>query len=109
MKETVLLIAVIAFIFLGYFPMKRLDFFLEKNRKRIAEEKEKDTAMGIISLRIADGSKISDDNIKELSEMYPSVEFTFENKEISIVCKSENVGETEIFIESLLSAIEKDV
>lgn len=108
MKETVLFIAIIAFIFLGYFPMKRLDFFLEKNRKRMAEEKKKDSAMGIISLRIADGSRISDDKIKELSEMCPAVEFTLENKEISIVCKSESIGETEIFIGSLLSVIEKD-
>ncbi len=108
MKETFLLIALIAFIFFGYFIMKRLDFFLEKSRKRLAEKKEKDSEIGIISLRIADGNKISDDKIKELSEMCPTVDFTFENKEINIVCKSENVGETEIFIGSLLSVIEKD-
>ncbi len=108
MKETVLFIALTAFIVFGYLLMKRFDLFLEKNRKRMAEEKEEDSEIGIISLRIADGSKISDDNIKELSEMYPTVEFTLENKEISIVCKSESVGETEIFIGSLLSVIEKD-
>lgn len=108
MKETVLFIALIAFIFLGYFPMKRLDFFLEKNRKRMAEEKEEDAEIGIISLRIADGSKISDDKINELSEMYPMVELTLKNREIRIICKSESIGETEIFIGSLLSVIEKD-
>lgn len=107
MKETVLLIAVIAFTVLGYFFMKCFDFFLEKNQKRMAVEKE-DVTMVIISFRISDGSRISDDNIKELSEIYPSVEFTLENKEINIVCKSESVEETKIFIGSLLSAIEKD-
>ncbi len=108
MKETILLIAVIAFIVFGYFIMKRLDLFLDGNPKRMTGEKTEDTPMGILSFQLADSSKISDDNIKELSEMYPTVKFTLKNKKISIICKSENIGETEIFIGRLLSVIEKD-
>lgn len=40
MKDVIVIIAVTAVIVFGFFIMKRLDVFLEKNRKAIEKEQE---------------------------------------------------------------------
>ena len=40
MEDVILIIAVIAVMIFGFFIMKRLDVFLEENRKAIAKERE---------------------------------------------------------------------
>lgn len=40
MGDVILIIAVAAVMILGFFMMKRIDVFLEKNRKAIEEEQE---------------------------------------------------------------------
>ena len=41
MKDVILIIAVVAVIIFGFFIMKRLDVFLEENRKAIEKENQK--------------------------------------------------------------------
>lgn len=109
MKEVILLAAVIAVMIFGYFIMKRLDSFLEENQKHTAKNQREGDLIGILSFQLADGRKVSEDYMENLSERYPSVEFTLRNKRLDIVCKRENAGETEAFISSFFAMIEKDI
>ena len=44
MEDVILIIAVIAVVIFGFFIMKNLDVFLEKNKKAIEKEQKKQSA-----------------------------------------------------------------
>ena len=54
-RDIILVVAVLGVMVFGFFVMKRLDKFLDENRKRIAqEEKEKETSCVMLTTDMTD-------------------------------------------------------
>ena len=85
MGDVILIIAVAAVMILGFFIMKRIDVFLEKNRKAIEEEQEERCSSPIEFIDMEnDESMISEiENFKKSHKTVAIVIFDGENRELT--------------------------
>ena len=85
MKDVILIIAVIAVMIFGFFIMKRIDVFLEKNRKAIEEEQEERCSSPIEFIDTEnDENMISEiENFKKSHKTVAIVIFDGENRELT--------------------------
>lgn len=85
MGDVILIIAVAAVMILGFFMMKRIDVFLEENRKAIEEEQEEqcNCPMEFIDME-NDEKMISEiENFKKSHKTVAIVIFDGENRELT--------------------------
>lgn len=85
MGDVILIIAVAAVMILGFFMMKRIDVFLEENRKAIEEEQEEqcNCPMEFIDME-NDENMISEiENFKKSHKTVAIVIFDGENRELT--------------------------
>lgn len=85
MGDVILIIAVAAVMILGFFMMKRIDVFLEKNRKAIEEEQEERCSSPIEFIDTEnDENMISEiENFKKSYKTVAIVIFGGENQELT--------------------------
>ncbi len=85
MGDVILIIAVAAVMILGFFMMKRIDVFLEKNRKAIEEEQEERCSSPIEFIDMEnDENMISEiENFKKSHKTVAIVIFDGENRELT--------------------------
>ncbi len=85
MGDVILIIAVAAVMILGFFMMKRIDVFLEKNRKAIEEEQEERCSSPIEFIDMKnDENMISEiENFKKSHKTVAIVIFDGENRELT--------------------------
>ena len=85
MGDVILIIAVAAVMILGFFMMKRIDVFLEKNRKAIEEEQEERCSSPIEFIEMEnDENMISEiENFKKSHKTVAIVIFDGENRELT--------------------------
>lgn len=85
MGDVILIIAVAAVMILGFFIMKRIDVFLEKNRKAIEEEQEERCSSPIEFIDMEnDENMISEiENFKKSHKTVAIVIFDGENRELT--------------------------
>ena len=85
MGDVILIIAVAAVMILGFFMMKRIDVFLEKNRKAIEEEQEERCSSPIEFIDMEnDENMISKiENFKKSHKTVAIVIFDGENRELT--------------------------
>lgn len=85
MGDVILIIAVAAVMILGFFMMKRIDVFLEKNRKAIEEEQEERCSSPIEFIDTEnDENMISEiENFKKSYKTVAIVIFDGENQELT--------------------------
>lgn len=85
MGDVILIIAVAAVMILGFFIMKRIDVFLEENRKAIEEEQEERCSSPIEFIDMEnDENMISEiENFKKSHKTVAIVIFDGENRELT--------------------------
>ena len=84
MEDVILIIAVIAVMIFGFFIMKRLDVFLEENRKAIAkEQEEKYSPLEFIDTENYDNTISEIENFKIRHKKVAIVIFDEENRELT--------------------------
>lgn len=85
MGDVILIIAVAAVMILGFFMMKRIDVFLEENRKAIEEEQEERCSSPIEFIEMEnDENMISEiENFKKSHKTVAIVIFDGENRELT--------------------------
>lgn len=85
MGDVILIIAVAAVMILGFFMMKRIDVFLEENRKAIEEEQEERCSSPIEFIDMEnDENMISEiENFKKSHKTAAIVIFDGENQELT--------------------------
>ena len=85
MGDVILIIAVAAVMIFGFFMMKRIDVFLEKNRKAIEEEQEERCSSPIEFIDTEnDENMISEiENFKKSHKTVAIVIFDGENRELT--------------------------
>lgn len=85
MGDVILIIAVAAVMIIGFFMMKRIDVFLEKNRKAIEEEQEERCSSPIEFIDMEnDENMISEiENFKKSHKTVAIVIFDGENRELT--------------------------
>lgn len=85
MGDVILIIAVATVMILGFFMMKRIDVFLEKNRKAIEEEQEERCSSPIEFIDMEnDENMISEiENFKKSHKTVAIVIFDGENRELT--------------------------
>lgn len=85
MGDVILIIAVAAVMILGFFMMKRIDVFLEENRKAIEEEQEERCSSPIEFIDMEnDENMISEiENFKKSHKTVATVIFDGENRELT--------------------------
>ena len=85
MGDVILIIAVAAVMIFGFFIMKRIDVFLEKNRKAIEEEQEEQRRSPIEFIDTEnDENMISEiENFKKSHKTVAIVIFDGENRELT--------------------------
>ena len=85
MADVILIIAVAAVMIFGFFMMKRIDVFLEKNRKAIEEEQEERCSSPIEFIDMEnDENMISEiENFKKSHKTAAIVIFDGENRELT--------------------------
>lgn len=85
MGDVILIIAVAAVMILGFFMMKRIDVFLEENRKAIEEEQEERCSSPIEFIDTEnDENMISEiENFKKSHKTVAIVIFDGENRELT--------------------------
>ena len=85
MGDVILIIAVAAVMIFGFFIMKRIDVFLEKNRKAIEEEQEERCSSPIEFIDTEnDENMISEiENFKKSHKTVAIVIFDGENRELT--------------------------
>lgn len=85
MGDVILIIAVAAVMIFGFFIMKRIDVFLEKNRKAIEEEQEERCSNSIEFIDTKnDENMISEiENFKKSHKTVAIVIFDGENRELT--------------------------
>lgn len=85
MGDVILIIAVAAVMILGFFMMKRIDVFLEKNRKAIEEEQEERCSSPIEFIDMEnDENMISEiENFKKSHKTVAIVIFDGGNRELT--------------------------
>ena len=85
MGDVILIIAVAAVMIFGFFMMKRIDVFLEKNRKAIEEEQEERCSSPIEFIDMEnDENMISEiENFKKSHKTAAIVIFDGENRELT--------------------------
>ena len=83
MEDVILIIAVIAVMIFGFFIMKRLDAFLEENRKAIAkEQEEKDSPLEFIDTENYENTVSEIETFKKRHKKVAIVIFDGENREL---------------------------
>ena len=85
MKDVIVIIAVTAVIVFGFFIMKRLDVFLEKNRKAIEKEQEEQCSSPIefIDAENYENMISGIENFKKRHKKVAIVIFDEENRELA--------------------------
>ena len=84
MEDVILIIAVIAVMIFGFFIMKRLDVFLEENRKAISkEQEEKYSPLEFIDIENYDNTISEIENFKKRHNKVAIVVFDKENRELT--------------------------
>ena len=84
MEDVILIIAVIAVMIFGFFIMKRLDVFLEENRKAISkEQEEKYSPLEFIDTENYDNTISEIENFKKRHNKVAIVIFDEENRELT--------------------------
>ena len=85
MGDVILIIAVAAVMILGFFMMKRIDVFLEENRKAIEEEQEERCSSPIEFIDMEnDENMISEiENFKKSHKTVAIIIFDGENRELT--------------------------
>lgn len=85
MGDVILIIAVAAVMILGFFMMKRIDVFLEKNRKAIEEEQEERCSSPIEFIDMENDEKMISEieNFKKSHKTVAIVIFDGENRELT--------------------------
>ena len=85
MEDVILIIAVIAVMIFGFFIMKRLDVFLEKNRKAIKKEQEEQCSSPIefIDAENYENMISGIENFKKRHKKVAIVIFDEENRELA--------------------------
>ena len=86
MEDVILIIAVIAVMIFGFFIMKRLDVFLEENRKAIEKErKEECSPLEFIDSENYENMISGIENFKKSHKTVTLVIFDGENRELTDV------------------------
>lgn len=84
MEDVILIIAVALVMIFGFFIMKRLDVFLEKNRKSIEkEQEEKDSPLEFIDTENYENTISEIDDFKKRHKKVAIVMFDGENRELT--------------------------
>ena len=84
MEDVILIIAVAAVMIFGFFIMKRLDVFLEENRKAIKkEQEEKYSPHEFIDAENYENTISEIENFKKRHKKVPIVIFDGENRELT--------------------------
>ena len=85
MGDVILIIAVAAVMIFGFFIMKRIDVFLEKNRKAIEEEQEERCSSPIEFIDTENDEKMISEieNFKKSHKTVAIVIFDGENQELT--------------------------
>lgn len=85
MGDVILIIAVAAVMILGFFMMKRIDVFLEENRKVIEEEQEERCSSPIEFIDMENDEKMISEieNFKKSHKTVAIVIFDGENRELT--------------------------
>lgn len=84
MEDVILIIAVIAVMIFGFFIMKRLDAFLEENRKAIEkEQEEKDSPLELIDTENYENTVSEIGTFKKRHKKVAIVIFDGENRELT--------------------------
>ena len=86
MKDVILIIAVAAVMIFGFFIMKRLDVFLEENRKAIEnEQEEKGSPLEFIDAENYENMISGIENFKKSHKKAAIIIFDKENRELTDV------------------------
>ena len=85
MGDVILIIAVAAVMILGFFMMKRIDVFLEENRKAIEEEQEERCSSPIEFIDMENNENMISEieNFKKSHKTVAIVIFDGENRELT--------------------------
>lgn len=84
MEDAILIIAVVAVMIFGFFIMKRLDVFLEENRKAIENEQEgKGSPLEFIDTENYENMISGIENFKKSHKKVAIVIFDEENRELA--------------------------
>lgn len=84
MEDAILIIAVVAVMIFGFFIMKRLDVFLEENRKAIEnEQEEKGSPLEFIDTENYENMISEIENFKKRHKKVAIVIFDEENRELA--------------------------
>ncbi len=84
MEDAIVIIAAVSVIIFGFFIMKRLDVFLEKNRKTIAkEQKEKYSPIVFIDTENYENTILEIESFKKRHKKVAIVIFDGENRELT--------------------------
>lgn len=85
MGDVILIIAVAAVMIFGFFIMKRIDVFLEKNRKAIEEEQEEQRSSPIEFIDMENNENMISEieNFKKSHKTVAIVIFDGENRELT--------------------------
>lgn len=84
MEDVILIIAVAAVMIFGFFIMKRLDVFLEENRKSIEkEQEEKDSPLKFIDTENYENTISEIEDFKKHHKKVAIVMFDGDNRELT--------------------------
>ncbi len=84
MEDVILIIAVAAVMIFGFFIMKRLDVFLEENRKAIEkEQEEKDCPLEFIDTENYENTILEIEDFKKHHKKVTIIIFDGENRELT--------------------------
>lgn len=84
MEDVILIIAVAAIMIFGFFIMKRVDVFLEENRKSIEkEQEEKDSLLEFIDTENYENTISEIENFKKRHKKVAIVMFDGDNHELT--------------------------
>lgn len=84
MEDVILIIAVAAVMIFGFFIMKRLDVFLEENRKSIEkEQEEKDSPLKFIDTENYENTIYEIEDFKKHHKKVAIVMFDGDNRELT--------------------------
>lgn len=84
MEDVILIIAVVAIMIFGFFIMKRVDVFLEENRKSIEkEQEEKDSLLEFIDTENYENTISEIENFKKRHKKVAIVMFDGDNHELT--------------------------
>lgn len=84
MEDVILIIAVAAVMIVGFFIMKRLDVFLEENRKSIEkEQEEKDSPLKFIDTKNYENTISEIEDFKKHHKKVAIVMFDGDNRELT--------------------------